>query len=286
LALSTAAALACRGPPPCTVERVTLAESLESERLESAGVSRDALRLAAARLLDGAPGFVAPAQAGRKARRFIGIVQVHQVDALASGPSGVAVAHVVLGLELAPVGGEPSLREIARGAESVGPESGALRNALERAATTALERAVASFATRLAEEGKSSRDLVADLSSRDARVRAHAVRVLGERGDRDAVPDVVKCLRDSDPEIVERAVGALARLRDPRAVPALIELTHRREGPYVANMARILGDIGGADAQAWLLTMASGHPDEVVRGAAREALSEMAARVPRAQVKR
>jgi hypothetical protein len=39
-----------------------------------------------------------------------------------------------------------------------------------------------------------------------------------------------------------------------------------------------VGDIGGADAQAWLLTIASGHPDEVVRGAAKEALAEMSAR--------
>jgi hypothetical protein len=52
----------------------------------------------------------------------------------------------------------------------------------------------------------------------------------------------------------------------------------------VANLARILGDIGGPDARAWLLTMTSGHPDEVVRGAAREALAEMSARAPRAQV--
>jgi HEAT repeat protein len=79
-------------------------------------------------------------------------------------------------------------------------------------------------------------------------------------------------------------VGALAQLRDARAVPRLIELTRRREGPYVANLARIVGDIGGADAQAWLLTIASGHPDEVVRGAAKEALAEMNARERQAPV--
>jgi len=108
--------------------------------------------------------------------------------------------------------------------------------------------------------------------------------VLADRGARDAVPPLMARLRDSDPEVAERAVGALAQLRDARAVPALIELAHHRDGPYVANLAHVVGDIGGADAKAWLLTMASGHPDEVVRVAAREALTEMSIKAPHARV--
>jgi hypothetical protein len=46
----------------------------------------------------------------------------------------------------------------------------------------------------------------------------------------------------------------------------------------VANLARIIGDLGGPDARAYLLTLASGHPDPQVRSAAQQALDDMAAR--------
>jgi HEAT repeat protein len=114
-------------------------------------------------------------------------------------------------------------------------------------------------------------------------VRDQAVRALAERGDKEAVPALVQRLKDSDPEVVERTVGALAQLRDARAVPGLIELTRHRDAPYVANVARIVGDLGGPEARAWLLTLSSGHPDDVVRGAANEALAELSAREPAAR---
>jgi HEAT repeat protein len=129
-------------------------------------------------------------------------------------------------------------------------------------------------------ERKGEADLVKDLDSPEAVVRDQAVRALAERGAKGAVPALIGRLKDSDPAVVERAVGALAQLHDPRAVPALIDLTRHRDGPYVANVVRIVGDLGGSEARAWLVTLASGHPDDVVRGAATEALAELAARDP------
>jgi HEAT repeat protein len=266
------------------VERVVVAESAAAQRLDSAGVASDALGRTASRLFDAAPGFV-PARGARPGvRRFLATVDVQGAEALAGGPSGGAVAHVVIAVELTPVDGNPALREMGRAAEPVGTEPDALRAALERAAAAALGRAVGAFSVQLAAEQKRTPELVKDLSSPEARVRDHAVRVLADRGARDAVPPLMARLRDSDPEVAERAVGALAQLRDARAVPALIELAHHRDGPYVANLAHVVGDIGGADAKAWLLTMASGHPDEVVRVAAREALTEMSIKAPHARV--
>jgi len=260
---------------------VVVAETNGSAQLERAGVGRDALARTAVRLLEGAPGFVAPGAARSSTRRLLGQLYVQRAEAFA-GPSG-AVAHVVVTLELRPAQGDSALRETGRAAEPVGAGAGALGAALERATTAALERSVSSFAIQFAAEQKRTSQLVEDLASPEASVRDHAVRVLAERGERDAVPALVGRLRDQDPEVADRAVGALAQLRDPRAVAPLIELGRHREGPYVANLAHILGDIGGPDARAWLLTMASGHPDEVVRGAAREALVEMDARAPQAQ---
>ena len=46
----------------------------------------------------------------------------------------------------------------------------------------------------------------------------------------------------------------------------------------VARVARVVGDIGGEEAQGYLLTLEAGHPDPRVRFAAREALGELATR--------
>jgi HEAT repeat protein len=75
-------------------------------------------------------------------------------------------------------------------------------------------------------------------------------------------------------------VGALAQIGDPRAVGPIIDLARRREGPFVAQMVRIIGDIGGAEAEAYLETMMAGHPDPAVALAAREALRDARRRNP------
>jgi HEAT repeats len=275
---------ACRGPPRISVERVVVAESAARQALQRAGVAVDDFGRRASRLFDGAAGFVPAREARAGARRFLGRVKVEGAEVLAAGPGGGALAHVVISVELSSIDGGPALRETGQAAEAVGTEPAGLRGALGRAAAAALERAVGDFSLQIAAEQKRTRGLVKDLSSPEARVRDHAVRVLADRGDRAAVPALVERLHDPDPEVAERTVGALAQLRDPRAVPALIELAHHRDAAYVANLAHVVGDIGGSDAQAWLLTMASGHPDEAVRGAAREALVEMSVRAPHARV--
>jgi hypothetical protein len=50
------------------------------------------------------------------------------------------------------------------------------------------------------------------------------------------------------------------------------------DAALVARVARVVGDIGGQEAQGYLLTLEAGHPDPRVRVAAREALGELATR--------
>jgi hypothetical protein len=45
-----------------------------------------------------------------------------------------------------------------------------------------------------------------------------------------------------------------------------------------ARLLRFVGDIGGPEAEGYLLTLASGHPDPQVRMAAQEALDDLASR--------
>jgi HEAT repeat protein len=61
-------------------------------------------------------------------------------------------------------------------------------------------------------------------------------------------------------------------------VPPLIELSRSGDPALTARVARIIGDIGGPEAEGYLLTLEAGHPDPRVRTAAREALEELAAR--------
>ncbi|MCS6799226.1 MAG: HEAT repeat domain-containing protein [Myxococcota bacterium] len=58
----------------------------------------------------------------------------------------------------------------------------------------------------------------------DWRVRASCGRALGRLGIRDAVPDLVRALRDPQVDVRVVAAAALWRLPDPAAVPALLEL--------------------------------------------------------------
>ncbi|HTP26818.1 MAG TPA: HEAT repeat domain-containing protein [Anaeromyxobacteraceae bacterium] len=275
--------VACRAHPRSAVERLQVTESAPNRRLEGAGVSRRSLEEIARRTFDRTPGFVPSGAALSGVRLFRARVDVQEAEALVGSSDG-AVVHLIVAVELSPVDGQPALREQGRAAEPIGAGPGGLKSALEQAAASALERAVGALSLELVAESKGERELIKDLSSPDASVRDHAVRVLGDRGDRAAVPALLARLRDPDPEVAERAVGALAQLRDLRSVPDLIELAHHRDGEYVANLAHIVGDIGGPDARAWLATMAAGHPEEVVRSAAAEALAEMSARTARAGV--
>jgi HEAT repeat protein len=273
---------ACREPPARTaVVGVSVSEGLPGWRLEAMGISPEDLRRAALEALGATPGFeVQPAQFSRGARRSRATVALLEArwlsDPVPGGPAESAAPRweVALELEVSPLSGEGSLREAARWAEPVRRAQGEAQ-ALRMAVAGAARKAAGSLAVALAEAAKPDAEVIADLESGDPRIRDFAVRVLADRKKPAAVPPLLARLRDPDPEVVERAVGALAQIRDPRAVGPLIELTHRREGPFVAQLVRIVADIGGPEAEAFLSTMASGHPEPLVRQAAEEGLADL-----------
>lgn len=277
VAAALAAPAGCRrSPPRQSVDRVVVAETEGSLQLESIGLARAEIVRSAVEAFRASSTFGPPAPEGEGPRRWLGRVAVHRADAV---PAGAApVAQVILTVELSPLAGGGTLRETARGAEPVSSSPRGLREAFERATAAALSRAVAGFALLLAAEGKRDQDLIADLGSADARARDVAIRVLAERRHRAAVPALVERLEDPDPEVAERAIGALGQIGDPAAVTPLVRLAQKRQGAQAANLARIIGDIGGPDARAYLLTLASGHPDPLVRSAAQQALDDIAAR--------
>ena len=80
---------------------------------------------------------------------------------------------------------------------------------------------------------------------------------------------------DEAPTLVLMAIGALVELKDPRAVGPLIEAGRRKNSAYVAQVVYAVAQLGGREAQAYLFTISSGHPDPALREAAKEALQEL-----------
>jgi HEAT repeat protein len=85
-------------------------------------------------------------------------------------------------------------------------------------------------------------------------------------------------LPTEDSGVAMRMIGALAQIGDERAVPALIELARSTDSIATARLVHYIGDIGGSEAEGFLLTLESGHEDVRVREAARDALADLAAR--------
>lgn len=272
-ALLLAAACSRGGPGSVHVVSVRAAGTPVGEALRETGLDERALEAAAREGLADA-GFRS-GKGKRPHRAEVSVSAVRFVPPESPGASPRVEAAVEIALSPAePVGGAVT-RETGVSAVAItgGDPRGAWSTAFRRAARLAAD----GLALAYAEEGKPLEKLLADLSSEDARVRDHAVRVLAERRSPEAVPALVERLKDGDRRVVHRAVGALAQIGDQRAVPPLIELSRSGDPALTARVARIIGDIGGAEAEGYLLTLEAGHPDPRVRTAAREALADLEA---------
>lgn len=75
-----------------------------------------------------------------------------------------------------------------------------------------------------------------------------------------------------------QAVGSLVALCDGEAVLPMIALAQHKEAPFVVQMAHAIGAVGGPMAEAYLVTLASGHLDGEVRREAALALQALGQR--------
>ena len=169
------------------------------------------------------------------------------------------------------------LGEVLVGGDSLDERQASVRKALE----LALEQAVESARIQLAAVEKPDDGLVKDLADKDPRVREFAVRVLADRKHPAAAEPLLERLKSPEVEEVRRAIGGLVELRDPRAVPALIDLARAKDLMFLREIIFALGAIGGDEAEAYLYTVAQGHDQQAIRAAAQQALDELTARKAR-----
>ena len=264
-----AAAGACRKTPPPTITGVKVGAAL-TEAVAEIGLDGAAVEATTRAALAEAGFRLGPATA-RAFEARVDVVALRIVPA--AGGQGLQ-AELAIEVELAPAqGDEPPHQETGRATEPVGAAgpSPALRAGL----SSAIGEAVRALRVTVAADAKSDQALIADLAAADARVRGQAVQALGERRVKAAVPGLIERLHDGDARVAHRAVGALAQIKDPRAVPALIDLCRGGDSAMTLQMARIVADIGGRDAQGWLLVLEASHPDPKVRETAAEALDDL-----------
>ena len=157
-----------------------------------------------------------------------------------------------------------------------GPE--ARESAFRGALAEALEAATTQVALHLETATRSEDELVAALQSPDGQRREIALRVLADRRSPAAIPHLLERLAQDDRNVQLRAVGGLVAIGDPKAVPALVDASIGRDPSFVVQIAYAIGEIGGAEAEAYLFTLSTGHPEAIVRQAAQEALDGLRTR--------
>ncbi len=147
--------------------------------------------------------------------------------------------------------------------------------AMQRALREAIAQVVSRAHLQLAAMDKSDAELQQDLRSDDSAVREFALRILIERQNPAVAGVLIERLRALDLEQIREAMGALAELREQRAVKPLIELTRGKDPVFVREILFALAQIGGEEAMAYLYTVAQGHDEPALREAAQRALDEI-----------
>lgn len=122
--------------------------------------------------------------------------------------------------------------------------------------------------------------LVKKLSDSEEPVRKATVELLARRHHPAALPPLLERLKTDDLGVLRHTIGQLVELKDPKAVPAIID-TSRAKNPVVQReIVFAIAAIGGDEAEAYLDVVASGHDDPLVRSSAEKALAELKARKP------
>jgi len=196
--------------------------------------------------------------------------------------NGSEMASVELTLELTSPSGQGEIEKtLSEGAGRVPTEAEsstdpeARLSAFRSAFRAALDDASRGLVWQVEARKKTDRELTQDLTAEDPRLRDYAIRALADRRNPAVVPQLLNRLSDENPVVALRAVGALVAIGDRRAVDPLIEMTRRTRPQVTAQILYALAALGGPTAEAYLYTLESGSPDDEVRRAATDALSEL-----------
>jgi hypothetical protein len=124
---------------------------------------------------------------------------------------------------------------------------------------------------RVAEGGE--REWTSALSSAEPDIQILGARLLGVNRVKKAIAPVAALLTDPRDAVAEAAADALKRIGDKKAVPLLIRSIRRGDIRSEVRVIEAIGNIGGAEAEAYLEMTAIGHELAEVRRISKELLA-------------
>jgi hypothetical protein len=184
-----------------------------------------------------------------------------------------ALVHRAAGVrgELQAIGAATRYDGSALESEDVDPKA-----SIEHLVERAIDRAAADLATALELTDASDAAVLDALGDPDPVVRSRAIAIAGSRKLSAAVAPLQSIVRDEtmSEELVIKAVGSLVAIGDPAATSVIIEVA-KRSPAHAIHIVFAVGQLGGREAEGYLFTVESGHPDPSVRQAAAQALEEL-----------
>lgn len=109
-----------------------------------------------------------------------------------------------------------------------------------------------------------------------ADVREMSIKAAALRKLKPAVPEILRVLmRDRRQRVRDLCLGALAEIRDPKAVATLTKYARLGDIQRLRKVIGVVGQIGGPEAKAFLEITADGHEDEDLKKLARETLARL-----------
>jgi hypothetical protein len=154
-------------------------------------------------------------------------------------------------------------------------------SALDPLVADALRDAFAGILDARLSASESSTILIARVldDKRSVRDREQAIRMLGQRREREAVRALLTTLEQEEEVLAPAALHALGQIGDASAVDAIIEYAALKPTPVRRAAIDAVRGIDTPRGRAWLFTLSTGHPDPDVQLAAATALGVLDARV-------
>lgn len=190
-----------------------------------------------------------------------------KVTSAASG--GKITAEVDLTIEETKLGG----RQIKQSAAAELPADHTTKSAL---AARLLGDVIEETGARLRLYYEVPSGVVVGLGSASREVQLEAVDVCGERKLGACTDPLIAMVRKDDLELRDRAVGALGKIGDKRAVRPLTEVSKFGELDELPKILDAVAQIGGAEARAYLEFVAAGHDRKEMRELAKKQIERLA----------
>jgi HEAT repeat protein len=117
--------------------------------------------------------------------------------------------------------------------------------------------------------------LLARLKQGNETEQRHAALLLGQRGERNAIPSLLALLKGDENPRIKAVIGSLVRLKAKEAVIPMIRLAPRASSVFLQQLVSALAELGGLHAEGFLDLISVAHQNQEIRQTAKEAFLEL-----------